>query len=147
MHHTYVKRFKVENSKIVRCDNTIANTAFRKGYLADHSMFGELIMGEYLTLENSYALAEKHSLWDKAKRAQKAPEQPRKDPEAAQKRPDKKQFNNKSKPGKKSRECFPAKCGSTPKTYIKSSIQSTNPLQPQERTMVQTTTNIEGRHF
>ncbi|KAM1420679.1 hypothetical protein ACFX2I_003023 [Malus domestica] len=40
----YVKRFKAEKAKIVRCDNSIANAAFRKGLLAYHPLYGELIM-------------------------------------------------------------------------------------------------------
>ena len=55
--HTYVKRFKGEKAKIVRCDDNITYLAFRKGLPADHPLFGELIMGENLSLANSYALA------------------------------------------------------------------------------------------
>ncbi|XP_048438963.1 uncharacterized protein LOC125476676 [Pyrus x bretschneideri] len=54
---TYVKRFKAEKAKIVRCDDSIACSAFRKRLLANHPLFKELIMGENLTLANSYALA------------------------------------------------------------------------------------------
>ena len=38
-----------------------------------------MIMKEYLTLADSFALAEKHALWDEARRAEKAPEQPQKE--------------------------------------------------------------------
>ncbi|KAM2040869.1 hypothetical protein ACFX1R_036304 [Malus domestica] len=70
----YAKRFKVEKVKIVDCDDSIACLAFLKGLLTDHPFFGELIMGENLTLADSYDLVEKHSLWDEAKRSQKPPE-------------------------------------------------------------------------
>ncbi|XP_070678931.1 uncharacterized protein [Malus domestica] len=70
---TYVKRFKAEKAKIVGCDDNIACSTFQKGLLADHLFFGELIVGENLSLENSYALAEKHSLWDEEKLSQKSP--------------------------------------------------------------------------
>ncbi|KAM2515531.1 hypothetical protein ACFX1W_027765 [Malus domestica] len=58
---TYVKRFKVEKAKIVGCNDSIASSTFRKGLPSDHPLFKELIMGENLTMANSYALAEKHS--------------------------------------------------------------------------------------
>ncbi|XP_070679254.1 uncharacterized protein [Malus domestica] len=64
--HHYVKRFKVEKAKIVRCDHSIASAAFQKGFPADHPLFGEMIMKKYLTLADSFALVEKHALWDKA---------------------------------------------------------------------------------
>lgn len=80
MLRTHVKRFKAEKVKNIECDDIIANAAaFIKGLLTDHPMFGELIMRKNLTLVNSYALAEKHSFWDKAKRAKKVFKQPRKD--------------------------------------------------------------------
>ncbi|XP_068319356.1 uncharacterized protein [Pyrus communis] len=63
----YVKRFKAEKAKIVKCDDSIACSAFQKGLPANHPLFGKLIMGQNLTLADSYALAEKHSLWDEAK--------------------------------------------------------------------------------
>ncbi|KAM1342521.1 hypothetical protein ACFX2F_006835 [Malus domestica] len=53
---TYVKRFKVEKVKIVGCDDSIACSAFRKGFSANHPLFEELIMGENLSLANFYAL-------------------------------------------------------------------------------------------
>ncbi|KAM2805692.1 hypothetical protein COP2_047569 [Malus domestica] len=34
--HDYVRRFKVEKSKIVRCNDSIARAAFQKGLPADH---------------------------------------------------------------------------------------------------------------
>ena len=74
----YVKRFKVEKAKIVGCDDLITSAAFQKGLHADHPLFGEMIMKEDLTLADSFAPAEKHALWDEARRADKAPEQPKK---------------------------------------------------------------------
>ncbi|XP_068319767.1 uncharacterized protein [Pyrus communis] len=51
--HTYVKRFKVENVKIVGYDDNIACSPFRKRLPADHPFFRELIMVENLSLANS----------------------------------------------------------------------------------------------
>ncbi|XP_048424646.1 uncharacterized protein LOC125470145 [Pyrus x bretschneideri] len=45
----YVKRFKVEKAKIVKCDDSIASATFEKGLLADHLLFRKLIMKEDLT--------------------------------------------------------------------------------------------------
>ncbi|XP_070664554.1 uncharacterized protein [Malus domestica] len=67
--HTYVKRFKVKKAKIVGCDNSIVCLAFRMGLLVDHPLSKELIMGENLSLENFYALVERHSLWEEEKRS------------------------------------------------------------------------------
>ena len=67
----YVKRFKAEKAKIVGCNKDIATAAFRNGLPTEHPLFGKLIMGEELTLEASYALAEKHALWDEAKQSNK----------------------------------------------------------------------------
>ncbi|KAM1849394.1 hypothetical protein ACFX14_013435 [Malus domestica] len=61
--------FKAKKAKIVGCDDSIASSTFRNRLPADHPLFVELIIGHNLTLANSYALLEKHSLWDKAKRA------------------------------------------------------------------------------
>ncbi|XP_068309935.1 uncharacterized protein [Pyrus communis] len=62
----YVKRFKAEKARIVGCNDSTTKAAFPKGLPADHPLFEKLIMKEYLTLANSFALAEKHALWDKA---------------------------------------------------------------------------------
>ena len=62
----YVKRFKVEKAKIVGCNDSIARAAFQKRLPADHPLFRKLIMKEDLTLADSFALAEKHVLWDEA---------------------------------------------------------------------------------
>ncbi|XP_050136211.1 uncharacterized protein LOC126611949 [Malus sylvestris] len=67
----YVKRFKVEKAKIVGCNKDIAMAAFRNGLPTEHPLFRKLIMGEELTLATSYALAEKHALWDEAKQSNK----------------------------------------------------------------------------
>ncbi|XP_017187358.1 uncharacterized protein [Malus domestica] len=67
----YVKRFKAEKAKIVSCNEDIATTAFRNGFPTEHPLFGKLIIGEELTLATSYALAEKHALWDEAKQFNK----------------------------------------------------------------------------
>ncbi|CAN6685338.1 unnamed protein product [Malus baccata var. baccata] len=69
--HDYVKRFKVEKAKIVGCNEDIATAAFINGLPAEHPLFEKLIMGEELTLAASYALAEKHALWDEAKQSNK----------------------------------------------------------------------------
>ncbi|XP_070677890.1 uncharacterized protein [Malus domestica] len=66
--HDYVKRFKAEKAKIVGCNDSIASAAFQKGLPADHLLFRELIMKEELTLVDSFALTEKHALWDEARR-------------------------------------------------------------------------------
>ncbi|XP_070668980.1 uncharacterized protein [Malus domestica] len=66
--HDYVKRFKAEKEKIVECNDSIARTAFQKGLSVDHLLFGELIMKEDITLADSFALAEKHALWDEVHR-------------------------------------------------------------------------------
>ncbi|KAM2824466.1 hypothetical protein COP1_034372 [Malus domestica] len=52
-----------------------------------------MIMKEDLTLADSFALAEKHVLWDEARQAEKAPEQPLKESAAAQRKEDGKQPN------------------------------------------------------
>ncbi|KAM2835144.1 hypothetical protein PS2_032106 [Malus domestica] len=62
----YVRRFKVEKAKIVECNDSIARAAFQKGLPADHLLFEKLIMKKDLTLADSFALAEKHALWDEA---------------------------------------------------------------------------------
>ncbi|XP_070667887.1 uncharacterized protein [Malus domestica] len=67
----YVKRFKAEKAKIVGCNEDIATTAFRNGLPTEHLLLGKLIMGEELTLAASYALVEKHALWDEAKQSNK----------------------------------------------------------------------------
>ncbi|XP_068304245.1 uncharacterized protein [Pyrus communis] len=62
----YLKRFKAKKVKIVECNDSIARAAFQKGLLADHPLFRKLIMKEDLTLADSFALVEKHALWDEA---------------------------------------------------------------------------------
>ncbi|XP_068319258.1 uncharacterized protein [Pyrus communis] len=75
----YVKRFKAKKVKIVGCDDLIASATFQKRLLADHPLFGELIMKKYLTLADSFSLTEKHALWDEARLTNKAPKQPKKE--------------------------------------------------------------------
>ncbi|XP_068309870.1 uncharacterized protein [Pyrus communis] len=72
--HDYVKRFKAKKAKIVKCDDLIASATFQKGLPADHPLFRKLIMKEDLTLADFFAMVEKHAFWDKARRADKAPE-------------------------------------------------------------------------
>ncbi|KAM1005430.1 hypothetical protein ACFX1T_002334 [Malus domestica] len=60
-HWFNVKTFKVENEKIVGCNDSIASVAFQKELPVDYPLFGELIMKEDQTL------VEKHSLWDEAR--------------------------------------------------------------------------------
>ncbi|XP_050117669.1 uncharacterized protein LOC126595406 [Malus sylvestris] len=57
----YMKRFKADKAKIVGWDDSIASAAFQKGLQANHSLFGELIMKEDLTL------VEKYVIWDEAR--------------------------------------------------------------------------------
>ncbi|KAM2695552.1 hypothetical protein EV1_040036 [Malus domestica] len=64
---TYVKRFKAEKARIVRCNDSIARATFQKRFPIDHPLFGKLIMKENLTLANSFALAEQHALWDEVR--------------------------------------------------------------------------------
>ncbi|XP_068323103.1 uncharacterized protein [Pyrus communis] len=113
--HDYVKRFKTENLKIVVYDNSIASEAFQKVLLTNHPLFGKLIMKEDLTL------AKKHALWDKARRADKAPEQLKKESAAAQQKDDEKQ-SNKSRQDAKHRDRPMTKECSTTKNYSKFSI-------------------------
>ncbi|XP_068304310.1 uncharacterized protein [Pyrus communis] len=60
--HEYVKRFKAEKVKIFGCNDSITSAAFQKGFPADYSLFGELIMKEDLTLADSFTLVKKHAL-------------------------------------------------------------------------------------
>ncbi|KAM1667662.1 hypothetical protein ACFX1Q_046599 [Malus domestica] len=116
----YVKRFKAEKAKIVGCDNSIASAAFQKGLPADHPLFGEMIMKEDLTLADSFALAEKHALWDEARQAEKAPEQPRKELATAQKKDEKQP--NKGRQEFKRRDRPTTKEGPMTNNYSKFSI-------------------------
>ncbi|XP_050122922.1 uncharacterized protein LOC126600376 [Malus sylvestris] len=100
---TYGKRFKMEKAKIVGWDNSIVCSTFRKGLSTDHPLFGELIMGENLSLTNYYAL-------------------PRKDAEPTQKKANDKSLNNKSKPVDRRMDQSPANGGKVPKTYTKFSV-------------------------
>ncbi|XP_048423744.1 uncharacterized protein LOC125469835 [Pyrus x bretschneideri] len=93
--HDYVNKFNAEKTKIVGCNKDIATIAFRNGLLTEHPLFRKLIMGEELTLTASYALAEKHALWDTAKQS------------------------NKNESEKKHMECSPTKEDSTPKAFTK----------------------------
>ncbi|XP_028949347.1 uncharacterized protein [Malus domestica] len=69
--HDYVKRFKAEKAKIVGCNEDIATAEFRNRLPIEHPLFRKLIMEEELTLAASYALGEKHALWDEAKQSNK----------------------------------------------------------------------------
>lgn len=53
---SYLKRFKAKKAKIIGCDYMMANVAFKKRFPAEHPLFGELILGEELTMVNTYAL-------------------------------------------------------------------------------------------
>ncbi|XP_050114010.1 uncharacterized protein LOC126592365 [Malus sylvestris] len=117
----YVKRFKAEKAKIIGCDNSIASAAFQKGLSADHPLFGEMIMKEDLTLADSFALIEKHALWDEARQVEKVPEQPRKESTAAQRKKDGKQ-PNKGMPEVKRMDRPMTKEGPITKSYSKFSI-------------------------
>ncbi|KAM1579324.1 hypothetical protein ACFX1Z_040778 [Malus domestica] len=59
-----MRRFKANKAKIVGCNDSIARAAFQ---IVDHLLFRKLIMKEGLTLADSFALAEKHALWDEAR--------------------------------------------------------------------------------
>ena len=48
---------------------------FLKGTRSRSPLFEELIIKEYQTLADSFILAEKHALWDKARREIKVPKQ------------------------------------------------------------------------
>ncbi|XP_068304247.1 uncharacterized protein [Pyrus communis] len=100
----YVKRFKVEKAKIVRCDDLITSVAFQKGLPANYPLFGEIIMKEDLTLADSFALAEKHALWDEARRVEKASKKPKKESIAAQRKEDGKP--PKEGPGHTTDDCY-----------------------------------------
>ncbi|CAN6704575.1 unnamed protein product [Malus baccata var. baccata] len=63
----YVNRFKVEKAKIISYNEDIATTTFRNRLPTEHPLYRKLIMGEELTLVVSYALVEKHTLWNEAK--------------------------------------------------------------------------------
>ncbi|XP_070667471.1 uncharacterized protein [Malus domestica] len=63
----YVRRFKAEKATIVVCNDSITKVTFQKGLPTDHPLFEKLIMKEDLTLADSFALAEKHALWDEAR--------------------------------------------------------------------------------
>ncbi|XP_050121405.1 uncharacterized protein LOC126599100 [Malus sylvestris] len=94
----YVKRFKAEKAKIVGCNEDIATAAFRNRLPTEHPLFGKLIIGEELTLVASYALAEKHALWDEAKQS------------------------NKNESEKKHMERSPTRKDSTPETFTKFTV-------------------------
>ncbi|XP_070660574.1 uncharacterized protein [Malus domestica] len=117
----YVKRFKAEKANIVGCDSSIASAAFQKRLTADHPQFGEMIMKEDLTLVDSFALAKKHALWDKARQTEKAPEQPRKESAAAQRKGDGK-HPNKGRQEVKRRDQPMTKEGPITNSYSKFSI-------------------------
>ncbi|XP_048435487.1 uncharacterized protein LOC125475159 [Pyrus x bretschneideri] len=119
---TYVKRFKAEKAKIVGCDDSIACSAFRKGLSADYLLFEGLIMGENLSLANSFAVAEKQCLWDEEKHSQKPPEQPRKEAELTQNKVSDKPLNNKNKLENRYRDWSLAKGDIAPKMYTKFSV-------------------------
>ncbi|KAM2676179.1 hypothetical protein EV1_002871 [Malus domestica] len=79
-------------------------------------------MTEDLTLANSFTLAEKHVLWDEARRTDKAPKQPKKESAVAQKKEDEKQYNNKNRYEAKHRDRSSIKEGLILKNYSKFSI-------------------------
>ncbi|XP_048421218.1 uncharacterized protein LOC125468804 [Pyrus x bretschneideri] len=93
--YDYVKRFNVENAKIVGYNEDIKMAAFRNRLSTEHPLFKKLIMGEELSFATSYALAKKHALWDEAKQS------------------------NKNKSEKKRMEHSPTKENSAPKTFTK----------------------------
>ncbi|XP_050139017.1 uncharacterized protein LOC126615250 [Malus sylvestris] len=79
-----------------------------------------MIMKEDLTLADSFALAEKHALWDEARQAEKAPEQPRKELAATQKKDEKQP--NKGRHEFKRRDRPTTKEGPMTNNYSKFSI-------------------------
>ena len=81
-------------------------------------LFGEMIMKEDVTLADSFTLAEKHALWDEARRAEKAPEQPKKESVVAQRKEDGKR-PSKSRQEAKRRDKPMTKEGSTTRNYSK----------------------------
>ena len=78
-------------------------------------------MKEDLTLADSFALAEKHALWDEARRAEKAPEQPQKELVVAQRKEDGKQ-PSKSRQKAKRRGMLMTREGPMTKNYSNFSI-------------------------
>nr|XP_008367383.2 uncharacterized protein LOC103431014 [Malus domestica] len=117
----YVKRFKAEKAKIVECDDSIPSAVFQKELPADHPLFKELIMKEYLTLADYFTLVKKHALWDEARRVNKTPKQPQKKSAVAQKKKDEKQFS-KSRQEAKRRDRPTTKESTTIRNYSKFSI-------------------------
>ena len=80
-----------------------------------------MIMKEDLTLVDSFALAEKHALWDEARQAEKAPEQPQKELVTTQRREDGRQ-PNKSRHEAKRRDKPVTRDGPTTRNYSKFSV-------------------------
>ncbi|KAM2677209.1 hypothetical protein EV1_003798 [Malus domestica] len=80
-----------------------------------------MIMKEDITLADSFALVEKHALWDEARRVEKAPEQPRNKSVVAQRKEDGK-HSNKSRHKAKRRDRPTNKESLTTKNYSKFSI-------------------------
>ena len=117
----YVKKFKAEKAKIVGCNDSIASAAFQKGLPADHPLFGEMIMKKDLTLADSFALAEKHALWDEARRAEKALEHPQKELVVAQRKEDGKRSSKSRQEAKRMDMPMTRECPMT-KNYSKFSI-------------------------
>ncbi|CAL2278333.1 unnamed protein product [Prunus armeniaca] len=76
----YMKRFKAEKANIVRCDDRIASSAFKKGLLVEHDLYRELTIIPSQTLAEVYATAERHMLCDDdriaAKKSTKQEDQP-----------------------------------------------------------------------
>ncbi|CAN6711962.1 unnamed protein product [Malus baccata var. baccata] len=103
--HNHVKRFKAEKAKIVGCNEDITTTTFRNRRPTEHHLFEKLIIKEELTLVASYALAEKHALWDEAKQS------------------------NKNESEKKHMECFSTKEDSGPETFTKFTFELPPPMK------------------
>ncbi|CAL2265236.1 unnamed protein product [Prunus armeniaca] len=60
----YIKRFKAENANIVRCDDQIASSVFKKSLSAEHDLYRELTSTPCHTLVEVFAIAERYALLD-----------------------------------------------------------------------------------
>ncbi|XP_020410416.1 uncharacterized protein LOC109946565 [Prunus persica] len=97
----YIKRFKAKKVNIVRCEDRIASSAFKKGLLAEHDLYRELTITSSQTLAEVYMTAERYAIWDDdriaAKKSTKQEDQPTK--RAGQKGDG---FNNRNKDRRRS---------------------------------------------
>ncbi|XP_016647180.1 PREDICTED: uncharacterized protein LOC107880377 [Prunus mume] len=60
----YIKRFKAERANIIRCDDRIASSAFKRGLPIECELYRELTISPYQTLVEVFATAERSALWE-----------------------------------------------------------------------------------